>query len=63
MTRAGSQRQGNIYIYIYIYTWEGKSRFTVVCIEKDMQVMIIKIALLITILIRRQIRRQIIQIK
>jgi hypothetical protein len=36
----------------------GKSRFTVVSMEKDMQVMIITIVLLITIIIR-QIRRQI----
>jgi hypothetical protein len=36
-----------------------KSRFTVVCMEKDMQVVIIIVALLITIIIRR---RQMIQI-
>jgi hypothetical protein len=43
------------------YTGVGKSRFTVVRMEKDMQVMIITIALLITTIIiirrRRQIRR------
>jgi hypothetical protein len=33
-----------IYIYIYIYAGVGKSRFTVVRMEKDMQVMIITIA-------------------
>jgi hypothetical protein len=44
------------------YTRVGKSRFTVVRMEKDMQVMIITIALLIKIIIIRQIRRQIIQI-
>jgi hypothetical protein len=40
----------------------GKIRFTVVRMEKDMQIMIIKIALLITILILiiRPIRRQVI---
>jgi hypothetical protein len=37
-----------IYIYIYIYTGLGKSRFTDVRMEKDMQVMIIMTALLIT---------------
>jgi hypothetical protein len=42
----------------------GKSSFTVVRMEKDIQVVIITVALLITIIIRlrRQIRRQIIQI-
>ena len=41
-----------------IYTGVGKSRFAVVRMEKDMQVMIITI---VTIIIR-QIRRKIIQI-
>jgi hypothetical protein len=42
----------------------GKSRFTAVRVEKDMQVMIITIALLITIIKKRwrQIKRQTIQI-
>ena len=35
-----------VYIYIYIFTEVGKSRFTVVRMEKYMQVVIIKIALL-----------------
>jgi len=33
-------------ICIVMYTGVGKSRFTVVCMEKDMQVMIITVALL-----------------
>jgi hypothetical protein len=44
----------------------GKSRFTVVHMEKGMQVMITKIALLITIIIivrRRRRRRRIRQIR
>jgi hypothetical protein len=41
--------------FIKEYTEVGKSRFTVVRMEKDMQVMIITIALLITIINRRQI--------
>jgi hypothetical protein len=48
-------------IALYIYTRVGKIRFTVVRMEKDMQVMIITIALIIIIIIIIIIIRQIIQ--
>ena len=35
-----------VHIYVHTYTGIGKNRFTVVCMGKNMQVMVITIALL-----------------